>query len=57
MLASIEEVITDEKNRKSFIDFIKQIPIWHFNYEEISSQIDLLGLIPIEGRKTGEILF
>lgn len=28
MLASAEEVVTDEKTRKSIIDSIKQIPIW-----------------------------
>lgn len=105
MLASIEEVVTDEKTRKSIIDSIKLIPICDTSnmrrVEALASDVsetlldklrkaevmslavdestdnsdvaqlclyvrffdgecfreDLLGLIPMEGHTTGEILF
>lgn len=105
MLASINEVVTDEKTRKSVIDSIKQIPISDTSnmrrVESLASDVfetlldklrkaevmslavdestdngdvaqlclyvrffdgecfreDLLGLIPLEGHTTGEILF
>lgn len=105
MLASIEEVVTDEKTRSSIIDSIKKIPISDTTnirrVESLASDVfetlldklrkadvmslavdestdnsdvaqlclyvrffdgecfreDLLGLIPMEGHTTGEILF
>ncbi|GAA6218577.1 SCAN domain-containing protein 3-like [Lates japonicus] len=105
MLASIDEVVTDEKTRKSVMDSIKQIPISDTSnmrrIESLASDVfemlldklrkaevmslavdeltdnsdvaqmclyvrffdgdcfrkDLLGLIPLEGHTTGEILF
>uniref|UniRef100_A0A673BUB5 DUF4371 domain-containing protein n=1 Tax=Sphaeramia orbicularis TaxID=375764 RepID=A0A673BUB5_9TELE len=94
MLASIDEVVPDEKTRKSIIDSIKQIPISDTSnmrrVESLASDVfemlldklrktdnsdvaqlclyvrffngecfrkDLLGLIPLEGHTTGEILF
>lgn len=105
MLASIEEVVTDEKTRKNITDSIKQIPVSDTSnmrrVESLASDVfktlldklrkaevmslavdestdnsdvaqlclyvrffdgecfreDLLGLIPVEGHTTGEILF
>lgn len=88
MLASVEEVVTDEKTRRSVLDSIKKIPISDSTnmrrVEALESDIsdestdnsdvaqlclyvrffdgecfreELLGLIPMEERTTGEILF
>lgn len=105
MLASVEEVVTDEKMRRSIIDSIRQIPISDSSnmrrVEALASDVfetlldklrkaevmslavdestdnsdvaqlclyvrffdgecfreELLGLIPLEGRTTGDILF
>lgn len=57
MLASMEEVVTDEKDESTDGSDVAHLCLYVRVFHDDCLQEDLLGLIPLEGHMTGEVIF